>query len=163
MRGDLFLEMIDLGEKLIFGPRVFLHVKGDGVEAAHILTINDTLAFDRVGNDHHGLFFFMACLFELIEGVDDVIEIMAVYHPHIPVEGPEFVIERIQLVDVIRAAVHLKAVVINEATDIVQLLIGNGEAGLPAHAFLEVPITHHCVDIVVVPIHFRMEGHSGRC
>ena len=155
--------MIDLGEKLFFGPLVFLHVQRDRVETAHIFTINNPLAFDRIGNDHHGSFFFITGLFERVEGVDDGIEIVAVYHLHIPVEGPELLIKRIQRVDVIRAPIYLKAVVINDTAHIIQFLIWNSQASLPDHAFLKVPIAHHGIDIVVVPIHFCMEGHSRCC
>jgi hypothetical protein len=84
-----------------------------------------------------------------IEGVSrQVLGVMPVDFQHIPVEGSVFIRERIDVHHLAHPAVNLEIVLVNNAAEIIQLIMPGSHRRFPDAAFLLLSVAHDAVDSI---------------
>ena len=114
------------------------------------LHVTHALALDGIRNDHRGS---VTTLFKGIDGLTDRFEVMTIDLQDIPIEGLEFLRQGGEVTDVLHITQTLDLIVINNQTEMAQVLMGCKEDGLPTGALVQLPIAREHIGIVILMLH----------
>ena len=117
------------------------------------------LAFDGVGDDHHRP---LRLRVRGVDGVADLVEVVAVDLEHAPAEGLELLVERLQRHDLLGRAVEAEVVAVDERREVGELVVAGGHGGLPHRALVALAVAEHAVGAVRVLLHPGAQGDADR-
>ena len=86
-----------------------------------------------------GLFFYQLCL---LEGGNELSEVVAVNLGSVPAKGLPFFSERLQLHNVIGPAVYLQLISVDDGDKVVELEVGGSHGGFPDLTFITFTVSH---------------------
>src|ERR1019366_4556341 len=78
-----------------------------------------------------------------------------------PAEGAPFLIERLVAANVAGASADLKRVVINDGSEIVEVVVPGGHRGFPVRTFGQFAVTEQREDAIRRGVHFSGDRHAG--
>src|SRR5208282_6062547 len=119
------------------------------VPGRDILDEAHTFTLDGRGDDDNRL---SQTRFSFLERLNYLLHIVAVNGENLPTEGAIFGLERIDIHDVAHPAVDLQAVVINDADQVVELMMTGLHGGFPDLPLLLLAVAHDAERPVIFPV-----------
>ena len=129
--------------------------------AGNVLHEADALALDGVGQNDRRLAHGRA---RLLQRFHHLLHVMTIAAQHFPPEGTVFLVERLDVHDVLNAAVNLQPVLVHDADQVIELVAYGLHGGFPDGAFLLLAITHDAEHLVGLAGELarerRADGHA---
>ena len=123
-----------------------LRVRRPAVPTGDVLHEVDALALDGVGQNHGRLALNVTCL---LERGQDLLHVVPVDVNDVPVERAVLVRQGLDVHHVLDPPVDLKAIPVDDRTEVVQLEVASLHDGFPDLPLLLLPVPHQAVDAVV--------------
>ena len=134
-----------------------IHLRRPAVPARDVLHEVDTLALDGVGQDQGRLAFDVT---GLLERGQDLLHVVPVDVDDVPAEGAVLVLQGLDVHHVLDPPIDLKAVPVDDRTDIVQLEVARRHDGFPDLPFLLLTVPHQAVGAVVSVVQIRRQSDA---